>query len=67
LVMGYEASKPGFEQYFRETSVLEGEAISPPSVAERAAKRHRPMVGWCLGPTRSFHSSWHRGGQVGPT
>lgn len=41
IAIAFVFSKPGFEEYLRETSVLEGEAVTPMSAGERAAIRVR--------------------------
>lgn len=41
LAIAFFFSKPGFDEYLRETSVAEGEPVTPLSAAERAAIRAR--------------------------
>lgn len=41
LSIAFVFSKPGFEDYLRDTSVPEGQPVSPLSDAERAAIRAR--------------------------
>lgn len=41
LAAAYVFSKPGFEEYIRETSVLEGQPVTPMSTEERARVREK--------------------------
>lgn len=41
MAIAFVFSKPGFEEYLRDGSVLEGQPVSPLSEAERNANREK--------------------------